>query len=72
MIDQTEFRTEEFRNRLRAMSDEQLIRYGKAAKFMADPRNSADKKTVHQVYRIQLQACREEWRRRCPKTLQAS
>jgi hypothetical protein len=37
MIAQTEFRTEEFRNRQRAMSDEKLLRYGEAARYMADP-----------------------------------
>ena len=42
MVGQTEFSTEEFRKRLRAMSDEQLIRYGKAARYMADPRQSAN------------------------------
>jgi hypothetical protein len=68
MIGQTEFRAEEFRNRLRAMSDEQLIRYGKAARYMTEPRNSADKKTVRGVYRVQLQECIAEWKRRHPKS----
>ena len=65
MIAQTEFRTEEFRKRLRAMSDEQLIRYGKAARYMAGPRQSANGR-VENVYVFQLAECRAEWRRRHP------
>jgi hypothetical protein len=34
VIAQTAFRTEEFRKHLQAMSDEQLIRYGKAARYI--------------------------------------
>jgi hypothetical protein len=68
VIAQTEFRIEEFRKRLRAMSDEQLIRYGKAARFMSDPKNEPDGGEVREVYKIQLRECRAEWRRRHPKT----
>jgi len=67
MVGQTEFAIEEFRKRIQAMSDEQLLRYGKAARSMADPQNSADKRTVHEVYRMQLRECRAEYRRRHPK-----
>jgi hypothetical protein len=67
MVELAEFRREELRERLRAMTDEQLIKYGKAAKYMADPRNSADKRTAHDVYKVQLEECRAEWRRRHPK-----
>jgi len=71
MVDLAEFRREEFRNRLRAMSDEQLIKYGKAARYVADPRNSADKRTAHDVYKIQLAECRAEWLRRDPRPIAA-
>jgi hypothetical protein len=67
MVELAEFRREEFRERLRAMSDAELIKYGKAARYMANPANSADKRTVHEVYKIQLEECRAEWRRRHPK-----
>ena len=53
-------RAEEFRKRLQAMSDEQLIKYGKAAAYMANPRNAADKNAVHDVYKVQLEECRAE------------
>jgi hypothetical protein len=72
MVELAEFRREEFRNRLRAMSDEKLIQYGKAAAYMANPRNSADKRTAHDVYKVQLEECRAEWRRRHPKPAVAS
>jgi hypothetical protein len=64
MVELTEFRSEEFRERLRAMSDEKLIQMGKAARYMADPRNSATGRSVEPVYVVQLCECREEWRRR--------
>ena len=67
MIAQTEFHTEEFRKRLRVMSDEQLIRYGKAARYMPDPANEPGGGKVREVYKIQLRECRAEWRRRHPK-----
>ena len=67
MIAETQFTVEDFRRRIRAVSDETLIRFGKAARYMADPRNSADKRTVRDVYVIQLQECRAEWKRRHPK-----
>jgi hypothetical protein len=68
VIAEKEFTVEDFRTRLQAMSDEKLIRYGKAAEYMADPRNSTDRRSVEHVFTIQLRECREEWRRRHPAT----
>jgi hypothetical protein len=68
MIAETKFTVEDFRKRLQTMSDAQLIRFGKAARYIADPKYSADGRTVEPVFRIQLQECRAEWRRRHPKT----
>jgi hypothetical protein len=67
MIADTKFTVEDFRKRIRALTDEQLIRFGKAARYMADPRNSADRRSVEPVFRIQLEECREEWKLRHPK-----
>jgi hypothetical protein len=67
MIAETPFAVEDFRKRLQAMSEEQLLRYGKATAYMADPKYSADGRTVESVFKIQLQLCREEWRRRHPQ-----
>jgi hypothetical protein len=66
MVEISEFRREKFRERLRGMSDEKLLQYGKAAAYMANSRNSADKRRAHEVYKIQLEECRLEWRRRHP------
>ena len=68
MIAETKFTVEDFRKHIQSMTDEQLLRYGKAAAYMADPKYSADGRTVEPVFRIQLQECRAEWRRRHPKT----
>jgi hypothetical protein len=67
MIAETAFTLEDFRKRIREMPEEKLSRYGKAARYMADPRNAADKRTVLEVYIIQLRECRAEYRRRHPK-----
>ena len=41
MIAEIQFTVEDFRRRIQAMSDEKLVQTGKAARYMADPRNSA-------------------------------
>jgi hypothetical protein len=53
--------------RIQAITDDQLLRFGKAAAYMADPRNSADRRSVEPVFKIQLQECRAEWQRRHSK-----
>jgi hypothetical protein len=67
MIGEAAWTVEDFRARIRKMTDEQLIRFGKAARYMADPRNSANGRSVEPVFVVQLRECREEWRRRHPK-----
>jgi hypothetical protein len=67
MIAETKFTVEDFRKRIQAISDEDLVRTGKAAAYMADPKYSADGRTVEPVFKIQLQECRAEWRRRHPR-----
>jgi hypothetical protein len=55
---------DELRVRLRKMSDPELLRYGKAARFMS----AGDwGKPPRQSFVIQLRECREEWKRRHPK-----
>jgi len=66
MIAETQFTVEDFRKRIQAMSDAQLLRYVKAARYMCDPKYSADGRTIEPVFKIQLQECRAEWRRRHP------
>jgi hypothetical protein len=60
MIAETQFTVEDFRKRIQAMNDTQLLRYGKAAAYMADPKHSANGRTVEPVYQIQLTECRAE------------
>jgi hypothetical protein len=52
---------EELRTRLRKMTDEDLLRFGKAARFMCRD------KSPGQAFVIQLEEARSEWRRRHPK-----
>jgi hypothetical protein len=55
------FDLEEHRKRLRTMTDEELLKHGKAARQMAKDNNPIP------VYVIQLNEARKEWRRRHPK-----
>jgi hypothetical protein len=54
MVTIAEWNIEEFGQRIRKMTDEKLIQMGNAARYMADPRNSANRKTVSDVYRVRL------------------
>jgi hypothetical protein len=56
---------EAIRQRLRGMSDEELLRHGRAAAWMADP--VAQRGHVRKTYRVQVAEARAEWRRRHPK-----
>ncbi|MFY9731920.1 MAG: hypothetical protein WBQ04_03735 [Candidatus Acidiferrales bacterium] len=60
------FDEEKERERLRKMSDEQLIREGKAARYMCAPSTNFGK-PPRDVYVIALRLCKEEYRRRHPK-----
>jgi hypothetical protein len=68
MIAEKPWNVDDFRKRIQAITDEKLVQMGKAARYMADPRNSADCHSVEPVFTLQLQECREEWKRRHPKT----
>ena len=52
---------EQLRARLAKMKDEQLLQFGKAARFMCRD------KSPREVFVIQLNEARAEWRRRNPK-----
>jgi hypothetical protein len=52
---------DQLRERLRKMTEEELIRFGKAARSMCRD------KPPRQVFVIQLDEARAEWRRRNPK-----
>ena len=70
-VDFDEFDEEKERERLRKMSDEELIREGRAARYMCSPATNFGK-PPRDVYVIALRLCKEEYRRRRqPKTWQA-
>jgi hypothetical protein len=52
---------EELRKRLSGMSDEQLVRFGKAARSLCRHRDCPE------TFKRQLEEARAEWRRRHPK-----
>ena len=57
---------EELRARLRRMDDAELIRFGKAGAFLCSPAAQpfGGKYPPRREFVIQLEAAREEWRRR--------
>jgi hypothetical protein len=59
------FDEEKEREKLRKLSDAELIREGKAARFMCSPATNFGKPPL-EVYVIGLRLCKEEWRRRHP------
>ena len=61
-----EFDEEKECERLRKMSDEELIREGRAARYMCSPAANFGK-PPRDVYLIALGLCKEEYRRRHPK-----
>ena len=65
MVGTKQYTLDEFRARLQKMIDAELVRYGKAARFMCDPDPRNGK--ADPIYVAQLKECRAEWRRRHPK-----
>jgi hypothetical protein len=61
-----EFDEEKERSRLRRMSDEELIREGRAARYMCAPSTNFGK-PLREIYIVTLRLAKEEWRRRHPK-----
>ena len=60
------FDVDKVRKKLRKLSDEELIREGKAARYMCAPSTNFGK-PPRDIYVAALQLCKEEWRRRHPK-----
>ena len=57
---------ESLRARLRKMSDSELLRFGRAARSMCDPKTNLGQ-PPRQVFVIQLNEARVEWKRRFQK-----
>jgi hypothetical protein len=64
-IQAVEFYVESLCSRLRRMNDEELLRFGQAAKFMCSPKANMEKPPPKEFI-IQLETVRTEWRRRFP------
>ncbi|MGB2662752.1 MAG: hypothetical protein WAK48_02035 [Candidatus Acidiferrum sp.] len=62
----SEFNLENLRERLRRLSDDELIQFGKACRDMLTPQANLGR-PPREVFVIQLQEARKEWRRRHPK-----
>jgi hypothetical protein len=56
---------EQIRARIRKMSDNDLLRYGQAARNMADPGKNFG--PPNPSFQIQLDEARAEWKRRHPR-----
>jgi hypothetical protein len=56
----------ELRERLRKMTDTELLRFAEAAKYMCSPEASFGHPPRH-TYVVQLQEARTEWKRRKPE-----
>jgi hypothetical protein len=54
---------DEFHARLREMTDAELFRYGKAARYMCSP-TAYFGDAPRETFVIQLRECRAEWKRR--------
>ena len=65
-VSMMEFDEEKERERLRKVSDEELIREGRAARYMCAPSTNSGK-PPRDVYVIALRLWKEEYRRRHPK-----
>ena len=64
-IQMADFYVEGLRARLRKMSDEELRKFGKAARYMISPTANMGKAPLP-TFVLQLEEARAEWRRRHP------
>jgi hypothetical protein len=60
------FDVEKEREKLRKLSDAELIREGKAARYMCSPTTTFRRPPLEEFV-IELRLCQEEWRRRHPR-----
>ena len=62
-FESSEVQLQKLRERLRLMSDEELVKFGKQVRSLSEPRVSV----MPDPWKEQLQEARAEWRRRHPK-----
>jgi hypothetical protein len=66
-----DFDIEKERERLRKLSDEELMREGRAARYLCSPKANF-RKPPRDIFVIGLRECKAEWRRRYPKELKST
>jgi hypothetical protein len=66
-----EFAVEALRVRLEKMSDDELAKFGKAARYMCSRKANLGR-PPRKVFVIQLDEARAEWRRRHPRNAESS
>jgi len=64
--DDNEVVLESLRTRLRKMSDQELLRFGQAAKYMCSPGANLGE-PPREIFLVQLREVRTEWQRRNPE-----
>jgi hypothetical protein len=70
-IQLADFDVEDLRARLRKMSDEELRKFGKAARYMTSPTANMGKPPLP-TFVLQLEEARAEWRRKHPPPWRAT
>jgi hypothetical protein len=66
-----DFDIEKERERLRKLSDEELMREGRAARYLCSPKANFGK-PPRDIFEIGLREYKAEWRRRHPKELKST
>ena len=62
-FESNEVQLQKLRERLRSMTDTELVKFGKAVRGLSEPRVGV----IPDPWKEQLQEARAEWRRRRPK-----
>jgi hypothetical protein len=62
-FESSEVQLQKLRERLRSMTDTELVKFGKAVRGLSEPRVGV----IPDPWKEQLQEARAEWRRRHPK-----
>jgi hypothetical protein len=62
-FESSEVQLQKLRERLRSMTDTELVKFGKAVRGLSEPRVGV----IPDPWKEQLQEARAEWRRRRPK-----
>jgi hypothetical protein len=67
MIRHLRLNVRRFRKCIHAMTDQQLVGFGRACRSLCVHANSDGERPSEAIYRSQFEQCREEWSLRHPK-----